>query len=147
MITVNDLLGIKGRKVYAVTPTTPTLQALQLLAEKNIGAVLVMDGKRMAGILSERDIVRHIATQGKCNLNNPVENYMTELLYVVSTNQTIAECMEMMTQKHIRHLPVVQEEEVIGLISIGDVVKQLISDQESTIDHLEKYITGTGYGQ
>ena len=85
--------------------------------------------------------------QGKCNLDNPVEQHMTELLYVVSTNQTIAECMEMMTQKHIRHLPVVQEEEVIGLISIGDVVKQLIADQESTIDHLEKYITGTGYGR
>jgi CBS domain-containing protein len=145
MITVNDLLRVKGRDVYSVSPLTPTLQALKLMAEKNIGAVLVLDGKRLAGILSERDVVRQIATQGQCNLDMPVEKYMTELLYVVSTNQTISECMEMMTDKHIRHLPIVQDEEVIGLVSIGDVVKQLIADQESTIDHLEKYITGTGY--
>ena len=117
------------------------------MAEKHIGAVLVMDGPRMAGILSERDVVRQIADQQKCNLETPVEALMTELLYVVTPNQTIDDCMSMMTQKHIRHLPIVQEDKVIGLISIGDVVKQQIANHESTIDHLEKYISGTAYGR
>ncbi|MBI9049902.1 MAG: CBS domain-containing protein [Anaerolineaceae bacterium] len=147
MITVTDLLKIKGHDVYTVSPDTPTLQALKLMAEKNIGAVLVLDGKKMAGILSERDVVRQIAAQDNCNLTQPVEQYMTELLYVVSPTQTIDDCMEMMTKKHIRHLPVMENEKLMGMISIGDVVRQLIADHESTIDNLEKYITGTGYGR
>ena len=147
MITVNDLLKYKGREVYSVTPDTSTHAALALMADKNIGAVLVLDGKKLAGIVSERDIVRQIAKLGSCNLNQPVEQVMTELLFVVSPSQTINDCMDLMSQKHIRHLPVVENNEVVGLISIGDVVKNLIADHESTIDNLEKYITGEGYGQ
>jgi CBS domain-containing protein len=147
MLTVNDLLKYKGRDVYSVSPDTPTLAALALMAEKNIGAVLVLDGKKMAGIVSERDIVRQIASQGSCNLNQPVEQYMTELLYVVSPGQTINDCMDLMSKKHIRHLPILENDEVIGLISIGDVVKHLIADHQSTIVNLENYITGSGYGQ
>lgn len=146
MPTVNDLLKYKGREVYSVSPETSTLDALKLMAEKNIGAVLVLDGKKISGIVSERDIVRQIAKENVCKGDQPVKQYMTELIYVVSPSQTINDCMDMMTQKHIRHLPVVENEELMGLISIGDVVKNLIAAQETTIDHLEKYITGTGYG-
>jgi CBS domain-containing protein len=147
MITVNDLLKHKGHEVYSVSPDTSTLEALQLMSENNIGAILIMDGNKLAGIFSERDMVRQIARQGHCNFSQPVEQYMTELLYVVSPTQTINDCMEMMTQKHIRHLPVVDNNQLIGLISIGDVVKQLIADHEFTIENLEKYISGSAYGR
>ena len=147
MISVNDLLKNKGNQVYSVTPQTQTLHALKLLAEKNIGALLVLDGQKLAGIVSERDVVRQIADKGTCNMKQPVEQFMTELLYVISPDQSIDECMSLMTEHHIRHLPVVENEQVVGVISIGDVVKKLIADHETTIDTLEKYITGTGYGQ
>jgi CBS domain-containing protein len=142
MLTVKDLLKNKGNDIYSVSPNTPTLAALTLMAEKNIGAVLVLDGKKLAGIVSERDIVRQITRQGSCNLAQPVEQVMTELIYVVSLTTSIDDCMDLMTQKHFRHLPVVENHEVVGLISIGDVVKHLIADHKSTIVNLEKYITG-----
>lgn len=145
MITVNDLLKAKGNEVYAVTPQTKTLDALKLLAEKNVGALLVLDGKKLSGIVSERDVVRQLAEKGAFNMDQPVEQFMTELLFVIAPSQGIDDCMALMTEHHIRHLPVVENDLVVGVISIGDVVKRLIAHQESTIDNLEKYISGSGY--
>lgn len=147
MYTVNDLLKYKGSEVYSVSPDTPTGEALGVMAQKGVGALLVLDGERVAGIISERDFVRRIASQGACDLKAPVKLFMTEQVYVVSPLQTIGECMELMTKAHVRHLPVVDGEKLVGLISIGDVVKQEIADRDSTIAGLENYITGRGYGQ
>jgi CBS domain-containing protein len=144
MVTVKELLKYKGSDVFAVSPDRKTLDALKLLAEKNIGALMVVQNKKLAGIVSERDIVRKIAEQGQDIINQPVEQIMTELLYVVSPNQSIEECMSLMTEHHIRHLPVIDNEQIMGVISIGDVVKRLIADHEFTIDTLEKYISGPG---
>jgi CBS domain-containing protein len=147
MITVKDLLKVKGSEVYAVSPETQTLDALKLLADKNVGALLVVEGKKLAGIVSERDIVRQITKQGQFYLDQPVKQIMTKQLYVIAPTQNIAECMTLMSEHHIRHLPVVENDQIVGVISIGDVVNHLIADHEFTIANLEKYITGSGYNQ
>lgn len=147
MVTVHDLITKKGNKVWSISPNDLMMEALVMMAEKNVGALLVMDGNSIAGIISERDFARSIASTGKCLLNNAVENYMTRELYTVGLEQSIEACMQLMTQKHIRHLPVVENGELQGLISIGDVVKAVIASKDVTINHLENFIEGRGYGQ
>ncbi|HVN56595.1 MAG TPA: CBS domain-containing protein [Anaerolineaceae bacterium] len=147
MTTVRNLLQIKGNAVWSVSPDTSVLDALKLMAEKEVGALLVLDGDRIEGIISERDFARSIAEAGECLVESPVGNFMTKEVFTVSPDQTIDDCMQMMTRKRIRHLPVVEEEGLIGLISIGDVVREVISTKESTIHSLENYIEGRGYGQ
>lgn len=147
MITVRDLLAIKGKDVWAVKPGAGMLEALQLMADKNVGALLVQEGDRVVGIISERDFARGIASSGGFETDAPVSEFMTEEIYTVPLDMSIDKCMQMMTQLHIRHLPVIDEGRVAGIISIGDVVKGVISTQESTIIDMQNYILGRGYGR
>jgi CBS domain-containing protein len=146
MTTVRDLLNIKGEQVWSIGPDASTLEALKLMAQKKIGALLVMDGDALVGIVSERDFARRFADIGACAIDAPVKEYMTDEVYYVSPSMSIEKCMHMMTHLHIRHLPVFEDEKLIGLISIGDVVKEIIRDQESLIQSMENFITGRGYG-
>ena len=147
MYLVSDLLKIKGRAVWACSPTTTLLDALKLMAEKNIGALLVMEGEKVVGIISERDVARRIVEKGKCLLDEPVSGFMTEDVFVVKPDQSTHECMQLMSREHFRHLPVVEGGKLVGMISIGDVVRALIGEQESTINGLENYILGRDYNQ
>ncbi len=146
MATVKNLLKIKGTDVWSVPVTASVRETLKLMAEKNIGAVLVMEGEKIAGIFSERDYARHAARRESLLLDEPVSEFMTRAVYYVSPKQTVEECMALMTSKHIRHLPVLDEDhKLVGLISIGDVVKQVLEEKETTIQGLENYILGRGY--
>jgi CBS domain-containing protein len=147
LISVRDLLRLKGDAVWFVKPDTAVIEALNELAQKDIGALLVLDGDRIAGILSERDVVRKIAETGEFVLGHSVREFMTEEVLTISPTQTIEDCMQVMTDARIRHLPVVEAEQVIGVISIGDVGKAIITSQEFTIDQLTKFIEGGGYNQ
>ena len=147
MLTVKGLLDVKGRSVFSVGQDTAIIKALQIMAEKEIGALMVSEGERPIGILSERDVVRKIAEVGFFNLELQVRELMTSPVFYVGLDYTLDECMALMTNKRIRHLPVVEEGKLIGLISIGDVVKAEIQDRDLMINHLENYITGTGYGK
>ncbi|HLF89652.1 MAG TPA: CBS domain-containing protein [Anaerolineales bacterium] len=141
-ITVSQLLIVKGDKVWSIGPDDTVFTALEKFADKNIGALLVMDGDRLEGILSERDYARKVILQGKSSMNTPVREIMTAKVITVSPTHTLGDCMEQMTNSHIRHLPVVQNDQVVGLISIGDIVKAVISQQEFVIEQLENYIAG-----
>ena len=143
--TAKDILRNKGSQVWSVSPGATVYDALSLMAEKNIGAVLVMEGDRLVGILSERDYARKVDLLGKRAADTPVRTIMTGRVVCVRPEETIEECMALMTDKRVRHLPVVENDRVIGLVSIGDVVKAIISEQEFIIEQLENYITGTSY--
>ena len=140
MKTVQQLLESKRQKVVSVAPDTTVLDTLKVMAEKEIGAVLVLDGERLAGIFSERDYARKVVLQGKSSKDTPVGEIMTEKLVCVSPEQTVDDCMGLMTDKRIRHLPVLEHKKVIGVISIGDVVKEMLSEKEFVIKQLESYI-------
>ena len=141
-ITVSQVLLVKGAKVWSINPDDTVFVALEKLADKNVGALLVMDGDKLEGILSERDYARKVILQGKSSMNTPVREIMTAKVITVSPTHTLGDCMEQMTTSHIRHLPVVQNDQVVGLISIGDIVKAVISQQEFVIEQLENYIAG-----
>jgi CBS domain-containing protein len=144
MKTANDLLRSKGHDIWAVTPDATVLDALRLMAEKNIGAVLVMDGATLAGILSERDYARKVILAGKSSRDTLVSEIMTPRVVCVRPDQAVDECMALMTGKHIRHLPVLaQDDRVLGVISLGDAVKAIIEEQQFVIAQLEHYIAGT----
>jgi len=147
MTTVNDLLRRKGTQVWSVAPDTTVLEALDMLAKKDVGALMVLDHNAIAGIISERDFVRFIAKTGKLQVDSPVSDHMTKDVFTIGPEKTIEECMSLMTDKRIRHLPVVKDGSLIGLVSIGDVVKEIISTKEATINHLENYIEGADYGR
>jgi CBS domain-containing protein len=147
LTTVRDLLKVKGNAVWYVSPETSVNDALKYMADRQIGALLVLEDDHIAGIVSERDFVRKIAEQNACELDHPVREYMTQKVFTINPSQTIEDCMKMMTEKHIRHLPVVENDKLVGLISIGDVVKGIITSQEFTIEQLSKYIDGGGYNQ
>jgi len=140
--TVRQLINRKGNAVWATEPSASVYKALQLMAEKGIGAVLVMDGDQVAGIFSERDYARKVILQGKSSQETCVSEIMTKKVVYVRPDQTMADCMALMTDKRIRHLPVLEDSSVIGVISIGDVVKEIISEQEFIIGQLENYISG-----
>ena len=140
---VSQLLQSKGDDVWSVTPETTVYEALNLMAEKNIGALLVLEGDSLKGIFSERDYARKIILKGKSSRKIPVEEIMSSQVVCVRPNQNIDECMALMTDKRIRHLPVIESEKLVGMISIGDVVRAVISEQEFVIHQLENYITGS----
>jgi len=142
MATVRHILQTKGNAIWSVTPDTSVYDALQMMAEKNVGALLVMSGVKLSGIFSERDYARKIILKGESSQTTAVKDVMTSMVVFVHPDQSIEECMALMTQKRVRHLPVFDHERLVGLISIGDVVKEIISDQQQTIQHLENYITG-----
>ena len=140
MKTVQQLLESKRHGVASVTPETSVLDALKVMAEKEIGAVLVLDGDALAGIFSERDYARKVVLQGKASKDTPVREIMTEKVVCVHPEQTIEDCMGLMTDKRVRHLPVLQGRKVIGVVSIGDVVKEMLVEKEFVIKQLESYI-------
>ncbi len=146
MATVQDILKKKGNKVVSVSPTTTIMDALKEMAENKIGSILIMEGKKAIGIFSERDYARRVKLAGK-NEDAKINEVMTKYIYYVGPTQTVMECMAQMTDKHIRHLPVVENGEVVGIISIGDVVKEVICDQEDMINSMEKYIMGKDYNR
>ncbi|MBK8394216.1 MAG: CBS domain-containing protein [Leptospiraceae bacterium] len=143
-MNVSNLLQSKKSEILSVSPTESVYAALQLMADKNIGAVLVTSNKKLVGILSERDYARKIILKGKTSKDTKVEEIMTAQVLFVSPEQSVEDCMAIMSEKHIRHLPVIEKGELLGIISIGDVVKGIISDKEFAIQQLENYISGTG---
>ncbi len=140
MKTVAQLLKLKPAGTVAIRPDVPVLDALKLLADKDLGAVLVMDGSRLVGIVSERDYARKVELKGKSSNATPVSEIMTKEVICVTPNQTNEECMALMTGKRLRHLPVIDDGRVIGVLSIGDLVKDAISEQQFIIEQLEHYI-------
>ena len=140
MATVKQMLQSKGSQVYSISPDTTVLNALREMATRDVGALVVMDGDEIAGIFSERDYARKLALQGKSSRTTPVWAVMTDEVICISPDQTAEKCMVVMTDKRIRHLPVLEDGRLIGLISIGDVVKAIINEQQVLIRHLEDYI-------
>jgi CBS domain-containing protein len=147
MLTVRDLLKEKPEGIWAVSPEISTIDALRFLTEKNVGALPVLEGGILVGIISERDFVRRIAQDRECKLNLTVRDTMTSKVITVHPDQTITECMVLMTDRHIRHLPVIEGNDLVGIISIGDVVRGIIQDQTDQIENMEKFILGTGYNR
>jgi CBS domain-containing protein len=142
MKTVRELLQDKGYDIWSVGPDDSVYDALKLMADKNVGAVLVTEAGNLVGILSERDYARKVILKGKTSKDTPVREIMTEKVVYVRPDQTSDECMALMTDKRVRHLPVIENGQLIGIISIGDVVKEIISHQEFMLEQLENYITG-----
>lgn len=141
-LSVSQLLRRKGGGVYTTYPGATVYEALQYMAEKNIGALLVIEGGKLAGIFSERDYARKVILQGKTSHVTHVREIMTDKVFFVRPEDTIEECMALMTAQHIRHLPVLSNDEIVGIISIGDVVKAVIDEQGFVIEQMANYITG-----
>jgi CBS domain-containing protein len=144
MKTVRDLLDVKGGNLWSVAPDQTVYEALALMAEREVGAVLVFEGGRMVGILSERDYARQVILKGKASKDTPVREIMTPRVITVGPDQCMDDCMAIMTNKRVRHLPVVVGDRVVGILSIGDVVKAVISEKQSHIEQLEDYIKTAG---
>ena len=142
MKTVADLLRMKPTRCVTVTPEQSVLDAVKTLAEHDVGAVIVMNGNKLAGIMSERDYTRKVILQGRASNSTRVADIMTPNVVCVSPRTPTRECMALMTEKSIRHLPVVDENRVIGMVSIRDIVSDIIADQDFTIEQLEHYISG-----
>jgi CBS domain-containing protein len=140
MKNAKQVLAGKPAGVVSVAPHASVYDALVLMAEKNVGAVVVLDGQKLVGIFSERDYARKVILLGKASKEIPVSEIMTHKVLCVAPVQMLDECMEIMTQKRCRHLPVVEDKHVIGMLSIGDLVKEIISEKQSTITQLESYI-------
>ena len=140
---VDQLLDGKGRDVWSITPDATVYDALELMAEKRIGALVVLEGEQLAGLFSERDYARKVILQGKSSKGTPVGDIMSRRVLCIGPEQTVQNCMALMTERRIRHLPVVAGERIVGVVSIGDVVKAVIADQEEVIEHLEHYIMGS----
>ena len=142
MSTVGDILGDKSGEVWSVRSDQSVLDAVRLMADKGIGAVLVVDDNRLSGILSERDYARKIILEERASGDTLVRDIMTRKAITTTRANSVAECMALMTDNDFRHLPVVEDEQVVGMISIGDLVKAVIKEQQYTIDQLEHYIAG-----
>ncbi len=140
MTTLKILLKDKGRDVWSVHPDDTVLDAIKMLAEKNIGALIVVEDDKPVGIFSERDYTRNVYLKGKSSLDTAVRDIMVAPVICAKPDQTIEECMAVMTAKRFRHLPVVDGDELVGMVSIGDLVKSVIADQQFTIEQLEQYI-------
>ena len=138
---VSDILQVKENHIFAVTGGIDVYEAIRIMGEKNIGALMVMEEEKLTGILSERDYARKIVLKGKSSRTTLVKEIMTEKVITVTPDDQIEKCMELMTEKHIRHLPIVNEGKVVGMISIGDVVNAIIETQKTTIAHLQNYIS------
>ena len=143
MTTIAQLLNAKGKQIWSVEPKATIFEALEIMSEKEIGALLVMEDGKLTGIFSERDYARKVILKGKSSKETPVGELMTKKVFYIDPQKTINDCMAMMTAKRIRHVPVIEDNKVMGVVTIGDVVNQIISEQEVTINHLENYITGS----
>jgi CBS domain-containing protein len=141
MTRVRDILAVKGHDIWSVEPDTSVYDAIKLMADKGIGALLVLKDRQLVGIISERDYARKVILQGRASKTTPVSEIMTSRVIYAYPEQNIEECMALMTDKRIRHLPVLDQGQLIGVISIGDLVKSIIVEQKFIIEQLEKYIT------
>lgn len=142
MRTVRQLLDAKSPAIHAIHPEAPVLDAIRLMADAHIGAVLVMEGPRLVGIVSERDYARKVVLQGRSSADTPVRDIMTARVLTASPADTSDRCMQVMTERRIRHLPVIDGDDVVGVVSIGDLVKAVIEDQRVELDSLQRYIAG-----
>ena len=139
---VRNILEAKGRNVFSVEPTTIVYKAIEVMSEKNIGGLLICEHGKLVGIFTERDYARKLILKGKSSNTTTIGELMTKNPFTVTLDSSIEECMELMSNKRIRHLPVTENGELIGVISIGDVVRFIIEEQKSIIEHLEHYIAG-----
>jgi CBS domain-containing protein len=142
MKRVKEILSSKGGDIWSIGPDDSVYAAIHLLAEKKAGALAVIDGERLIGIISERDYARQIILKGRSSENTLVKEIMSSNVITTSPGQDIQSCMQLMTEKRIRHLPIIDDDKLVGMISIGDLVRAIIADQKSTIGDLEKYISG-----
>lgn len=139
----NILEGKRGKAIFSVEPTVTVYQAIELMCEKNIGGLVILENGKLVGIFTERDYARKLILKGKSSKDTLIRELMTPNPITVKLDSRIEECMKIMTDKHIRHLPVVENEQLIGVISIGDLVKHIIEEQKFIIENLEQYITGS----
>jgi CBS domain-containing protein len=140
MTTVQTLLERKGRAIFSVEPQAAVLDAIRLMAEHHVGALLVMRGAALEGIVSERDYARKVILRGRSSADTPVRDIMSSPVMTVSLETSVQQCMQIMTDRHVRHLPVVDGGRVVGMVSIGDLVKAVIAEQQAQIEQLESYI-------
>ena len=140
MTTVRTLLERKGRAIFSVEPQAAVLDAIRLMAEHHVGALLVMRGSALEGIVSERDYARKVILRGRSSADTPVRDIMSSPVLTVSLETSVQQCMQLMTDRHVRHLPVVDGGRVVGMVSIGDLVKAVIAEQQAQIEQLESYI-------
>lgn len=142
MKKVKDILKVKGHDVCSIEPGATVYDAMKLMADKEIGALMVMEGTKLVGLISERDYARKVILLGRSSKTTEVKEIMTSRVVYAQPDQNIEECMALMTEKRVRHLPVMEEGELVGVISIGDLVKSIIAEQKFIIEQLERYITG-----
>jgi CBS domain-containing protein len=140
--TIGEILGHKGNQVWSISPNATVFDAIQMMSDKNIGALLVIDGEQLVGIITERDYTRKVALKGKVSKQTAVKEILTGQIIKVTPENTVEECMRLMTDHRVRHLPVVEGNNIIGIVSIGDLVNWIISAQTSTIQQLQTYISG-----
>ena len=142
MLRVNHLLARKGREVWSVDAEEPVLEAIQIMADRHVGALPVTRGGELVGLVSERDYARKVILLGRSSAETPVWQIMSSPVVTVGPAESVKQCMAIMTERHIRHLPVVENGEMVGMISIGDLVRAVIEEQQETIQQLEKFIVG-----
>lgn len=142
MERVAQLLEHKGYTVYSIEPDKPVLEAIRLMAQHGVGALVVMQGAQLSGVVSERDYARKVILKGRSSSETPVSQIMSSPVVTVRPDQTVRECMQIMTEKRVRHLPVVEQQRVVGVLSIGDLVRAVLEEQQQTIEQLEHYIHG-----
>jgi CBS domain-containing protein len=140
--TINEILSLKGSSVWSVSPDTMVYEAVQMMAEKNVGALLVIENDRLVGIISERDYTRKVVLKGKSSKQTPVREILSGQVIHVTPGHSVEDCLRLMTDHRIRHLPVLDEGRILGVVSIGDLVNWIISAQTTTIDQLKTYISG-----
>jgi len=140
MISVRQLLDRKGRQIFSVAPGAAVLDAIRLMAERHVGALLVMEGETLSGIVSERDYARKVILMGRSSADTPVRDIMTAAVVTVQPETPVEKCMQIMTEQRVRHLPVIEGRRVVGVVSIGDLVKTVIAEQQQHIEQLESYI-------
>lgn len=140
---IDHIIRHRKSEIWSVSPDATVYDALALMAEKEIGALMVLDGGRLAGVISERDYARKVVLQGKHSKDTPVSEIMSTDLVTITRNHSVDECMRLMSEHRVRHLPVLDGERLAGVVSIGDLVKAIIMEQAQTIDHLHTYIGGT----
>jgi len=140
--TIGEILNYKGKQAWSISPEIMVFDAIQMMADKNIGALLVTEGNKLVGILTERDYTRKVALKGKSSKQTAVREILTGQVVHVTPRHTVEECMRLMTDHRVRHLPVLEEEKIAGIVSIGDLVNWIISEQSHTINQLQTYIAG-----
>ena len=140
--TISEILTHKGTQVWSISPDATVFDAIQLMADKNIGALLVIEGGKLVGIMTERDYTRKVALKGKSSKQTPVREIVSGQIIHATPEHTVEECMRLMTEHRVRHLPVIEGENILGIVSIGDLVNWIISAQTTTIQQLQAYISG-----